>query len=94
MCVGNKQFQLLKFFFKFRLCLPAVYIEVVYPDELKFAKVIPIYKAGSSIELSNYRPISVLFYFSNVYEKLMYNSLVSYFDNYNIFYQNQFGFRQ
>ena len=24
----------------------------------------------------------------------MYNSLVSYFDKYNIFYQNQFGFRQ
>ena len=31
---------------------------------------------------------------SKVYEKLMYNSLVSYFDNYNILYQNQFGFRQ
>ena len=24
----------------------------------------------------------------------MYNSLVSYLDKYNIFYQNQFGFRQ
>ena len=24
----------------------------------------------------------------------MYDSLVSYFDTYNIFYQNQFGFRQ
>ena len=24
----------------------------------------------------------------------MYNSLVSYFDKYNILYQNQFGFRQ
>ena len=38
-------------------------IEGVFPDELKLAKVIPVYKAGSSMELSNYRPISVLFFF-------------------------------
>ena len=68
-------------------------IEGVFPDELKLAKVIPVYKAGSFMELSNYRPISVLF-FSKVYEKLIYNSLVFYFDKYNILYQNQFGFCQ
>ena len=50
-------------------------IEGVFPDELKLAKVIPVYKAGSSMELSNYRPpISVQIFFSKVYEKLMYNS--------------------
>ena len=69
-------------------------IEGVFPDELKLAKVIPVFKAGSSMELSKYRPISVLIFVSKVYEKLMYNSLVSYFDKYNILYQNQFGFRQ
>ena len=36
-------------------------IEGVFPDELKLANVIPVYKAGSSMELSNYRPISVFF---------------------------------
>ena len=46
------------------------------------------------MELSNYRPISRLNVFSKVYENLMYNSLVSYFDKYNILYQNQFDFRQ
>ena len=46
------------------------------------------------MELSNYRPISVLIFSSKVDEKLMYNSLVSYFDKYNILYQNQFVFRQ
>ena len=35
-------------------------IEGAFPDELKLAKVIPVYKAGSSMELSNYRLISVL----------------------------------
>ena len=33
-------------------------IEDVFPDELILAKVIPVYKAGSSMDLSNYRPIS------------------------------------
>ena len=32
----------------------------ILPDELKSAKVIPIYKSGSTMELSNYRPISAL----------------------------------
>ena len=34
----------------------------IFPDELKLAKVIPIYKSGSTMELSNYRPISVLIF--------------------------------
>ena len=32
-------------------------IEGVFLDELKLTKIIPVYKAGSSMELSNYRPI-------------------------------------
>ena len=38
-------------------------IEGVFPDELKLANVIPVYKAGSYMELFNYRPISVLIFF-------------------------------
>ena len=38
-------------------------IEGVFPDELKLAKVIPVYKAGSSMELTNNIPISVLIFF-------------------------------
>ena len=67
--------------------------EGVFPDELKLAKVIPVFKAGSSMELSNYRPILVLFFFFKSLKNLCIN-LVSYFDKYNILYQNQFGFRQ
>ena len=68
-------------------------IEGVFPDELKLAKVIPVVKAGSSMELSNYRPISVKKILQKS-EKLMYNSMVSYFDKYHILYENQFSFRQ
>jgi len=32
----------------------------IVPDELKIAKVVPIYKTGDTNVFSNYRPISVL----------------------------------
>ena len=66
----------------------------IFPDELKLAKVIPIYKSGSIMELSNYRPISVLNIFSKIFERLMCNKLIQFFYQYNVLYQNQFGFRQ
>ena len=66
----------------------------IFPDEPKLAKVIPIYKSGSTMELNNYRPISVLNIFSKTFEGLMYNKLIKFLDKYNILDQNQFGFRQ
>ena len=66
----------------------------ISPDELKFAKVIHIYKSGSTMELSNYRSISVFNIFSTIFERLMYNKLIQILDQYNVLYQNQFGFRQ
>ena len=58
------------------------------------AKFIPVYKSGSTMELNNYRPISVLNIFSKVFERLMYDRLTKFLDKYNVLYQNQFGFRQ
>ena len=40
----------------------------IFPEKLKIAKVIPVFKNGSSDILNNYRPISVLPVFSkNLY---------------------------
>ncbi len=39
------------------------------PDDLKTARVIPLHKKGSKLEISNFRPISNLSIFSKVYEK-------------------------
>ena len=50
----------------------------VFLQELKLAKVIPIYKSGATMELHNYRPISVLNIFSKVFERLMYDGLFNF----------------
>ena len=56
----------------------------VFPKKLKMATVIPVYKLGSTMELNNYRPISVLNIFSKVFERLMYDRLIQFLDKYNI----------
>ena len=46
-----------------------------FPEKLKIAKVVPIYKAKNREQLTNYRPISLLNSLSKIYEKLMYKRL-------------------
>ena len=45
----------------------------VFPESLKIAKVIPVFKADDPTLFSNYRPISILPAFSKLFEKVMYN---------------------
>ena len=65
-----------------------------FPEELKLAKVIPIFKSGVKQDISNYRPISILSFFSKVFEKTMYNHLINFIDANKILYKYQFGFRK
>ena len=66
----------------------------VFPDLLKKAKIIPIYKDKEETLFSNYRPISILSSVSKVFERLMYNQLFRYFCNLKMFYKSQYGFRK
>jgi len=65
-----------------------------FPDKLKLAKVIPIFKKGDTYLPSNYRPISLVSIFSKLLEKIMYKRLYSYLQGNNILYRYQFGFRK
>ena len=47
----------------------------VFPDILKLAKVISLYKKESKLDFLNYRPISLLSGFSKVYEKLIFTRI-------------------
>ena len=66
----------------------------IFPDKLKYAKVIPIHKKGSPTDPSSYRPISLLSVFSKIFEKLIHRRLYDFLDKLNIFYPLQFGFRE
>ena len=43
----------------------------VFPDKLKIAHLSPVYKAGDSSDITNYRPISVFPCFSKIFERIM-----------------------
>lgn len=66
----------------------------VFPDNLKIAKVIPVYKKGDKKDVNNYRQVSVLPAFSKVYEKAVSCRLASFLDNNNLLTDYQHGFRQ
>ena len=66
----------------------------IFPERLKLAKVIPIFKSGNRKEFSNYRPVSILPQFSKILEKLFYNRLVSFIEKQKIFSCHQYGFRK
>lgn len=65
----------------------------VFPDRLKLAKVIPLYKKDDPMLLTNYRPISLLPAISKVFERVIYNQIYDHFQNNNLFYESQYGFR-
>ena len=52
----------------------------VFPDSMKIAHVIPIFKSGNTKEFSNYRPISLLPQFSKILEKMYHSRLMAFIE--------------
>ena len=63
------------------------------PDELKIAKVVPIYKKDSPECFGNYRPVSVLPCLSKILERIVYNRTYDFLTKNEILYKQQYGFR-
>ena len=66
----------------------------VFPDSMKIARVIPLFKTGNTKEFSNYRPISLLPQFSKILEKIYHSRLMAFIDSNQILYKSQYGFRK
>lgn len=64
----------------------------IFPDKLKTALVVPIYKKGDPSSLENYRPISILSAFSKVFEAIMCERLISFFKFCSLLNPNQHGY--
>ena len=60
-----------------------------YPNLLKIAKVLPIFKKGSKTQVSNYRPISVLSCINKIFEKLLAKRIYSFLEKHQMLYEFQ-----
>ena len=61
------------------------FLSGIIPSALKIVRVTPVYKTNSKENFANYRPISVLPFFSKILEKLMYKRAITFLNkNYSI----------
>lgn len=65
-----------------------------YPDQLKSARVVPIFKSGDPMDVNNYRPISVLSVLNKIIEQLIASRIKSFLNSLELLYKNQYGFRR
>ena len=65
----------------------------IFPTCLKTAKVVPVYKAGDINEVTNYRPISILYIFSKILEKPVHSRTLSFLKYHSVLTPTQYGFR-
>jgi hypothetical protein len=65
-----------------------------FPEALKEANIIPLFKAGDKTNPSNYRPISILSLLSKPLEKHIQKHIVHHLDKYDLIHENQSGFRK
>ena len=66
----------------------------IFPDDLKPAKVIHLFKSGDASLPTNNRSISLLSTLSKVFERFIYNRLSGFLGKYNISFASQYGFRK
>ena len=63
------------------------------PCAFKQAKVVPLFKKGSTLDPGNYRPVSVLSVLSKILERAAHTQLSEYLDKRGLLFENQSGFR-
>ena len=65
-----------------------------FPDKMKIADVVPLYKAKEHDIVDNYRPILLLLTISKVLERIVYKRVYKYLNDTGQIYESQYGFRE
>ena len=68
-------------------------VEGIFPNQLKSAKVILIFRTGNKSIMINYRPITILHASIKILKKNVYVKIAEYVTFYNLLSPVQFGFR-
>ena len=67
--------------------------EGTFPNLLKFANVIPVFKNGDNLDYNNYRPISLISNIGKLIEKIVQKRLYSFLEKNSLLFKQQYGFR-
>ena len=67
--------------------------EGTFPELLKFANVIPVFKKGDNLDYNNYRPKSLISNIGKLIEKIVHKRLYSFLEKNYILFEQQYGFR-
>jgi len=66
----------------------------IFPDRMKYSVIKPLHKKGTTDELENYRPISLLTSLSKILEKIIYKRFYVCLEKHKILSEDQYGFRE
>ena len=73
----------------FKSCLT----QGIFPSKWKKTNVVPIHKKNDKQCVTNYRPVSLLPICSKGLERIIYNTMFTYFTENNLISENQSGFK-
>ena len=65
----------------------------IFPEKMKHADVVPLYKNKNRKDVTNYRPISLLLTLSKILEKGMYTRTYKFLNDTDQIFGSQYGFR-
>ena len=68
--------------------------EGIFPEAMKQADTVPLYKSKERNLRTNYRPVSLLVTLSKLLEKTVHNRVYQFLENTNQMYASQYGFRK
>ena len=66
----------------------------IFPSRWKYAKVVPLPKAGDLTDVSNWRPVSLLPLPGKILEKTVHNRILNFFKDNHVLDERQGGFRE
>ncbi len=67
---------------------------VIFPDKLKIAKIIPLFKKDDENLFTNYRPISLLPTISKVFDTVIFTQLHQFCRDNKLLFNGQYGFTE
>ena len=65
----------------------------VVPNDMKMARIKPLYKKNSPLDVGNYRPVSILSIVSKILERSVHTQLSEFLCENNLLFEFQSGFR-